>query len=79
MNERGAHCKGHNTGSIGICVLGLDVFNIVQMKSLAGLCTTLRAVYGLGNIDIVGHNKYNDKKLCPVFDVDRFIKDYMDE
>lgn len=77
----GAHCHGHNTGTIGICLVGglddngkvKDDFTSAQFKSLARLIELLRGRYG--QMPINGHCDYA-KKACPVFSVDKFCNDF---
>lgn len=70
----GAHCKGQNRNSIGICLHGKDKFTDEQFKSLAKLIRELLLEYPKATIH--GHNEFSNK-LCPVFDVDDFIEIYM--
>jgi len=77
LNRIGAHCKGHNKHSIGICVLGRQSFTVVQMRQLCRLMDTLCYAYGLSRDDIHGHNYYNPNKLCPVFDLETVMTKYM--
>jgi len=73
----GAHVKGHNLKSIGICVLGLSAFSIIQMKQLFRLVDSLCYLTGLTRADVYGHNDFTDQKTCPNFDLegmkDRFM------
>ena len=68
----GAHCRGHNTGSIGTCLIGNDKFTSDQLKSLQSLHNILKIVYG-DSITIHGHREFTDSKTCPNFDVHKFI------
>ena len=62
----GAHCKGHNANSIGICVGGRSWFNTKQGSTLSLLVKILR--HSFPNIDKVSpHYKYNPEKTCPNF------------
>ena len=80
----GAHCTNHNQRSIGICLVGgvrrdgktpEDNFTEEQFKAAAKLIRVLQK--RLPNImGIVGHNRYANK-ACPVFDVQKFIRDYV--
>jgi hypothetical protein len=74
INKSGAHCKGHNRHSIGICVLGLQAFTVNQMRQLAKLCDMLCMTFNLSQTDIKPHNFYNKNKTCPVFDMGAFKK-----
>lgn len=72
----GAHCRGHNANSIGICYVGgcdydgrhMDTRTKEQKESMRILIDFLRAVYG--KIPVHGHNYYNKQKDCPCFDAD---------
>lgn len=57
--------KGHNTGSIAICLIGLSRFSAAQMKTLIGLCIEIDAALA---VTFHGHNEVNLRKSCPVFD-----------
>ena len=73
----GAHCKGHNANSVGICYVGgrlarggvkTDTRTLAQKKSIKILIQRLRNNFG--NIPVQGHNYYNKHKACPCFDAD---------
>ena len=77
VNRSGAHVKGRNRNSIGVCVLGLDGFTHTQMLQLGKLCDTLCAVLGLKTKDVRAHYEFNEAKTCPNFDVEWFKETYM--
>lgn len=63
--------KGHNAGTIAICVHGL-VFpdnwtKSAQAGSLINLCASISTAYS-GLMAFWGHNEVNSNKTCPVFD-----------
>lgn len=70
----GAHVKGYNTGSIGICLIGgvdktmtaEDNFTDSQWRSLRNLLKICKADYKKATIH--GHNEYA-AKACPSFNV----------
>lgn len=70
----GAHCKGHNTHSIGICYIGgldptgraKDTRTPEQKDSLWALVQALRKQFP--NATVHGHNEFANKD-CPCFDV----------
>ena len=72
----GAHVKGQNANSIGICYVGgidksnkaKDTRTEAQKKSLNELIDSLRAVYKEATIH--GHNEFS-AKACPSFDVQK--------
>jgi len=74
----GAHCEGHNSDSIGVCLVGgldslghLYRYSPEQMKALRVLLEGIRMTFG--NISIKGHYDYSIK-MCPCFDVKEYIK-----
>jgi N-acetyl-anhydromuramyl-L-alanine amidase AmpD len=67
----GAHAKGHNTGSIGICLIGTDEFTDKQFMELKCLLIRLRNRYP--DAIILGHNEISEKS-CPGFDVQEWLR-----
>lgn len=77
LKEAGAHCKGHNKDSIGICLVGgikdstknepVNDYTDKQWETLKSIVLELKAKYP--NARIVGHCDYEPKKTCPNFDV----------
>lgn len=61
--------EGHNSGTIAICVHGLDVsrFTAAEFASLLSLCKEINTAYN-GTITFHGHREVNKLKTCPVFD-----------
>ena len=82
MKEAGAHCKGHNKDSIGICLVGgikdstknepVNDYTDKQWETLKSIVLELKAKYP--NARIVGHCDYEPKKTCPNFDVKEWAK-----
>ena len=58
--------KGHNAGSIAICVCGLKTFTKESLESLVELCKEINKSHK--NITFHGHCEVNPNKTCPVFD-----------
>ena len=79
----GAHCKGHNKDSIGICLIGgikdgtKDVpvadYTAAQWETLAKLVHELKRKYPTANV--CGHNDYERAKTCPNFDVKKWAQE----
>lgn len=69
LDEIGAHAKGFNSKSIGICLLGTDKFTIEQWESLReNVQISLKKYPSIHRI--VGHRDLPDvHKTCPGFDV----------
>lgn len=75
IRRQGAHARGHNKNSLGICLVGGKDDNgspdcnytAAQWKSLHTLVSQLEAEYP--GADVVGHRDLTNRKACPVFDV----------
>ena len=70
---QGAHAYGYNRGSIGICLIGVDVFTSEQMHSLERLIKELRRRHR--NAEVVGHTDLDSKKNCPNFNVRKWFRE----
>ncbi len=71
--EQGAHVKGHNENSLGICLVGTDKFTRRQWQTLSRLLSHLRSLYP--SAQVLGHRDFPDvHKLCPGFDVREWVK-----
>jgi hypothetical protein len=73
--KAGAHAKGANKDSIGICLIGFRMFTSNQLfhalpKLLKELCET----YKLGIDDLYPHNFFTDTKSCPDIDFEQYKK-----
>ena len=73
ISKIGAHCKGHNRNSIGICYCGgveadgktpKDTRNVEQKEALLAVLRTLKAMYP--NAVIHSHKDFANK-ACPSF------------
>ena len=78
INQAGAHCKGHNHDSIGICLIGGRDndnknwgFTSKQFESLQTLIDGLRMSFGL--IPVYGHREFTRLKTCPCFNVNKKV------
>ena len=73
MEKIGAHCKGFNKSSIGVCYAGgVDADMIEEdnrsSEQIASLLMLLRFLKNLfPNATIHGHNEFSEK-FCPSFD-----------
>lgn len=64
----GAHVKGHNSGSLGICLSGEGEKTPAQLKSLEVLLIQLCGKYDLEKKDILAHKDLAPTE-CPGFDL----------
>jgi N-acetylmuramoyl-L-alanine amidase len=68
---KGSHVRGHNGGSIGICLIGARVFTQAQLDALEGLLDTLTEKYP--DAMVCGHCDLDEKKPdCPGFNVGKW-------
>ena len=76
----GAHCKGHNQNSIGICYVGgvaadgktpKDTRTVAQYDAMTRLLKQLKQKYPHATIH--AHNEFANK-ACPSFDVKKYLK-----
>lgn len=84
----GAHTKGHNTDSLGICYTGgmdkdnkhpKDTRTCAQKESLSALLLTLKNLYR--DSVVHSHNDFSNK-ACPSFDATgeyKWISDYEED
>lgn len=73
LSTTGAHCRGHNKDSLGICLVGIDKFTSNQWYSLRQLVSVWRQLYQVDEGMVQGHNYFDDHKTCPNFDVAAFF------
>lgn len=82
FEETGAHVRGHNAGSLGICLEGgfgsreddpfLVHFNSSQRTALAAILVVLKGAFPAATIH--GHNEFA-AKACPGFQVQPWLKE----
>ena len=81
LAKAGAHCKGYNAHSIGVCYIGgvaadgktpKDTRTDTQKASLVKLITELRQQFP--NALVHGHREFANK-ACPCFDARKEYKD----
>ena len=66
LDEVGAHCRGENQNSIGICLIGRRLFTPSQLLiALPNLLGMLINTFNLTPQDIYGHRDFNSQKTCP--------------
>ena len=75
LENIGAHCRGYNVDSIGICLTGKESFSDAQFRGLRTCIDTLCCVYSLTDDDVYPHSYFSDK-TCPNFDVKQKLLEY---
>ncbi len=69
LNMVGAHVEGHNTGSIGICMVGTDKFTQAQWDALRYKLDGVMLTYSLAKTEIYCHYQFDTAikqcKTCP--------------
>ena len=69
----GAHVKGKNNISLGVCLIGRNKFTKKQFLSLEKVLKKWKNLYP--NAKIIGHRDTQDtQKTCPNFDVKFWVK-----
>ena len=69
----GAHVKGINNISLGVCLIGRDKFTKRQFSSLEKILKKWKKLYP--QAEILGHrDSINTDKTCPNFDVREWLK-----
>lgn len=76
----GAHAKGYNSNSVGICLIGgvdsdmnpKNTMNPAQEQTLVALLVELD--FKFPGLEIKGHNELSSK-ACPSFDVQDWLKE----
>ncbi|MBJ7553134.1 N-acetylmuramoyl-L-alanine amidase [Marinomonas spartinae] len=71
LEEVGAHTYGKNPKSIGICLIGMDKFALVQWQQLLNLIQSLDDKLAT-SLAVYGHNQFSPK-TCPGFNVPAWI------
>jgi hypothetical protein len=79
INLVGAHCKGFNKRSIGICLIGKHGFTAKQLyQALPELLGKLMLEYDISIEQVRGHCEFSKAKTCPNIspDIIRKIAEY---
>lgn len=65
VEKPGAHAKGHNAHSLGVCLIGERRFTGMQLAALSGLLHILQKRYALPARAVLGHCELDPRKTCP--------------
>ncbi len=63
----GAHVRGHNSHSLGVCLIGRKLFTLEQYRKLKGILAYWLERHP--NAQVIGHRDLDPNKVCPNFDV----------
>ena len=74
LDRMGAHVRGANRGSLGVCLIGKEEFTPYQFSALERLLLVWAGLYGVERGRIVGHRDLDRKKTCPNFEVRDFLE-----
>jgi len=80
--ENGAHVRGHNHDSLGICWIGRDQPSAIQYQSLLAKVLEWCLWLDIPSSEIYGHCEFDKMKTCPNMDIEKFrneIKEMRDE
>lgn len=84
INKQGAHCKGFNQMSVGICYIGglddetgspMDTRTPAQRSAMMVLVKDIMRKCGLRIEHVHCHNEFS-KRSCPCFTRADFVKEY---
>lgn len=88
LSRNGAHVKGHNADNIGVCLEGGlnndtgkpdDTYTSHQMAALKDIIEYLQNSFAIEDENVKGHrdwygdNKGDWLKMCPCFDVQKWL------
>ena len=76
LSVEGAHARGQNHDSIGICLIGEGdgLFTPRQIKTLTGLVDVMCTAFQVPPTRVFGHRDYDRGKSCPGFDVAAWVR-----
>lgn len=74
ISKPGAHCRGYNHYSIGICLTGDTHFTQEQFDTLEKLLINLMDIFELTLVDIKPHSALNKSKTCPNFSLQEKLR-----
>lgn len=67
LSKIGAHTKGHNKDSIGVCLHGKNYFTKEQFESAKRIFEMIS--FFKPHVKAYGHRDFNKEKTCPNFEV----------
>lgn len=77
ITKVGAHARGANTGSIGICLVGIEEFSTAMVFKFASMVEQLREVFNLPRKAVFGHCEVGTTKTeCPSGKLMEWVRNY---
>jgi len=77
-NEVGAHVRGYNKESIGICLIGVKEFTNKQLLTLKKSVSRYLKQFNLITKDVEGHCEIDSSKTCPNMPMG-FLRDWLSD
>ena len=68
LGRIGAHCRGHNKHSVGICLIGKRTFTRAQFATLSSLVKLIKSTRP--GLSVWGHYEFFNGKTCPNINID---------
>lgn len=77
VSKPGAHVRGRNAHSIGVCILGNVNFTKTQLEQAGRLISSLCMLKDLDASCVRAHYEFTDQKTCPNIDIDFFRENFL--
>jgi len=74
IEKPGAHCRGANKTSIGICLIGKHLFTARQLYGSLPKLIRRIGIETVREIEVKGHYEFDKGKTCPNIDMDLLRK-----
>ena len=74
IEEKGAHCRGHNSDSVGVCLIGRRLFSAQQLYE--AILHIIKRIGKVREIEIHGHYELDSRKTCPNIDMN-MLRNYL--
>lgn len=70
--DMGAHVRGHNADSLGVCLIGLRLFSWRQLEAARTLIMDMMLRHEITIPHVLGHYELDPMKTCPTIEMDSF-------
>lgn len=78
-DRMGAHCYGHNDGTLGVCYVGRKSPTKAQWQAILRLSQDFKTRLGIDPGTWMGHYEFNPAKTCPGLDMTQVRKSLADD